>query len=587
MITTPERSEKVNILLVDDQPARLLSYESILNNLDQNLVSARSGLEALELLMKSDFAVILLDVSMPGMDGFETAAMIHDHPRFERTPIIFVTGVHIGELDRLKGYKLGAVDYVSIPIVPEILRSKVSVLVELYQQRQKLEELNSSLAAANQQLERANLSLQEEKTRELERLNRHLQEANQELGDANQALLLENQERERIEHALKEADRHKDEFLAILAHELRNPLAPIRHAVDLMKSQPLHGEPLTWSRDVIDRQSAHLTRLVDDLLDISRINHGTIKLAKENVSVGAILDRAVEALRPVIDAHQHRLEVECVDRTMAVHGDLTRLVQVLGNLLSNAAKYTPPGGRISLAINKLASQVEFRVVDSGIGIPAESLPKLFNLFSRIQQPGATHSESGLGIGLALVRRLVQLHDGEVSVVSKGENQGSEFIVQLPLSNVIAAPTSAPYSLASRSVSRPVRRVLVVDDNLDAQQGLTLLLQLEGHEVLVASDGAQGLELASVHRPDLALLDIGMPIMDGYELARRIRSEDWGRNLRLIALSGWGQPDDVARARDAGFDSHLMKPVTYEVIGEILAALGGDGADADRVAVSNR
>ena len=585
-MTSRANNDKVNILLVDDQQARLLSYESILSSLGQNLVSAHSGIEALELLMKGDFALILLDVSMPGMDGFETAALIHDHPRYERTPIIFVTGVHVGELDRLKGYKLGAVDYVSIPIVPDILRSKVLVLVELYQQRQKLEELNSSLAAANKQLERANLSLQEEKTRELQRLNQHLQEANQELGDANQALLLENQERQRIEQALKEADRHKDEFLAILAHELRNPLAPIRHAVDLMKGQPLHGEALTWSRDVIDRQAAHLTRLVDDLLDISRINHGTIKLSKETVSVGAILDRAVEALHPVIDAHQHQLEVSCADRSATVHGDLTRLVQVLGNLLSNAAKYTPPGGHICLTIDKTADRVEFRVTDSGIGIAPESLPKLFNLFSRIQQSGATHSESGLGIGLALVRRLVELHDGQVSVVSKGENQGSEFIVHLPLSDVIANSASL-HSTASARARQPVsRRVLVVDDNLDAQQGLTLLLELEGHQVITASDGAQGLELAAAHRPDLALLDIGMPVMDGYELARRIRSQDWGRGMRLVALSGWGQPEDVSRARDAGFDSHLMKPVTFEVIVEMMATLRDD-SDQDPVAVASK
>ncbi len=583
-----ERKDRVNILLVDDQPARLLSYETILSRLGQNLVSARSGLEALELLMKGDFAVILLDVSMPGMDGFETAAMIHDHPRYERTPIIFVTGVHVGELDRLKGYRLGAVDYVSIPIVPDILRSKVSVLVELYLQRQKLEELNASLAAANQRLERANLSLQEEKTRELELLNRHLQEANCELEEANRALRIENEERQRVEQALKEADRHKDEFLAILAHELRNPLAPIRHAVDLMKNQTLQGESLIWSRDVIDRQAAHLTRLVDDLLDISRITHGTIKLSKGIVTVGAIVDRAVEALQPVIEAHQHSLVVECADRSVAVHGDLTRLVQVLGNLLSNAAKYTPPGGQIHLDIRAADAGVEFKVTDSGIGIAAESLPKLFNLFSRLQQPGATHTESGLGIGLALVRRLVELHNGEVSVRSKGENQGSEFIVRLPLSNANAVGSTAtafttPRSVADRSSPR---RILVVDDNLDAQQGLTLLLEIEGHQVLTASDGAQGLELATAHRPDIALVDIGMPIMDGYELARRIRASDWGNSIRLVALSGWGQPDDVIRAREAGFDSHLMKPVTFEVVSEILRALGDPMQPPQRAVASN-
>ena len=583
-----ERKDRVNILLVDDQPARLLSYETILSRLGQNLVSARSGLEALELLMKGDFAVILLDVSMPGMDGFETAAMIHDHPRYERTPIIFVTGVHVGELDRLKGYRLGAVDYVSIPIVPDILRSKVSVLVELYLQRQKLEELNASLAAANQRLERANLSLQEEKTRELELLNRHLQEANSELEDANRALRIENEERQRVEQALKEADRHKDEFLAILAHELRNPLAPIRHAVDLMKNQTLQGESLIWSRDVIDRQAAHLTRLVDDLLDISRITHGTIKLSKGIVTVGAIVDRAVEALQPVIEAHQHSLVVECADRSVAVHGDLTRLVQVLGNLLSNAAKYTPPGGQIHLDIRAADAGVEFKVTDSGIGIAAESLPKLFNLFSRLQHPGATHTESGLGIGLALVRRLVELHNGEVSVRSKGENQGSEFIVRLPLSNANGIGATATAFTTGQSVadrSSP-RRILVVDDNLDAQQGLTLLLEIEGHQVLTASDGAQGLELATAHRPDIALVDIGMPIMDGYELARRIRASDWGTSIRLVALSGWGQPDDVIRAREAGFDSHLMKPVTFEGVSEILRALGDPMQPPQRAVASN-
>src|SRR5688500_11007498 len=289
--------KKVNILLVDDQQARLLSYQTILEELDQNLITARSGVEALERLMKDEFALVLLDVSMPGMDGFETAAMIHDHPRFERTPIIFVTGVHDTEFDRLKGYKLGAVDYVSIPIVPEILRSKVAVLVELHQQRIELQELNEHLS-------RANTALQAEKTRELEVLNRDLQVANAELAHANMALQAEVAERMRAEIALKEADRRKDEFLAILAHELRNPLAPIRNAVEIMARIAVDNSQLRWSRDVIDRQSTHLTRLVDDLLDISRITRGIIKLALEPVSVGTLVARAVETLHPVITEHK-------------------------------------------------------------------------------------------------------------------------------------------------------------------------------------------------------------------------------------------------------------------------------------------
>jgi signal transduction histidine kinase len=535
------KAEKVSILLVDDQPQRLLSYEAILRGLGQNLVSARSGTEALELLMKGDFAVILLDVSMPGMDGFETAAMIHNHPRYERTPIIFVTGVHVSELDRLKGYKLGAVDYVSIPIVADILRSKVHVLVELHSQRRQLQELNVSLAAANEHLERTNTTLQAEKTRELEVLN----------------------------HALQEANRHKDEFLAILAHELRNPLAPIRNAIDIMKRLPMQDASLVWSRDVIGRQAAHLTRLVDDLLDISRITHGTIKLNRDVITVKTIVDRALEAVQPAMQERRHELQVHLAEPGIIVNGDLIRLVQVLGNLLVNAAKYTPPEGRIGLDVRRNGSVVEFRVSDSGIGISADSLPRLFNLFSRVSQP-AGHAESGLGIGLALVRRLVELHDGKVSVRSDGENRGSEFLVTLPVLDVqepaADEPTRADGSAARR------RRILVVDDNLDALNSIALLLEMAGHEVFEASGGVEGLELAGEKQPDTAILDIGMPVMNGFELARRIRAEAWGKPMHLIALSGWGQQEDKRRAREAGFDHHLVKPVSFEAVSDLISRL---------------
>lgn len=541
--------ERVNILLVDDQPGRLLSYESILEDLGQNLVRASSGEEALQRLLQDDFAVILLDVNMPGMDGFETAAMIHDHPRFESIPIIFVTGVHDSEFDALKGYRLGAVDYVSIPIVPEILRSKVSVLVELFMQRRELERLNRSLAEAN-------TTLQHEKAHELERVNHNLELANA---------------------ALRDADRHKDEFIAILAHELRNPLAPIRAAVDVMSLMPLEHSQLRWAREVIDRQTTHLSRLVDDLLDVSRISRGTIKLNKELLTLRTILDRSVEAAQPIISAHHHQLHIESSADLATVNGDPTRLVQILSNLLNNAAKYMQTSGTILLTARVEQAHAVFAVKDSGIGMTAEALPKLFNLFSRVHEDSG-HLPSGLGIGLALVRQLVELHGGVVSATSAGPNCGSEFTVRLPLADA-NAPAPAFDEPAPAPVQSQTLRVLVADDNPDALESLALLLEVCGHEVRKASDGAETLQAVAAWRPDLALLDIGMPVLDGYEVARRIRTESWGAELFLVAVSGWGQSEDRQRATEAGFDLHFRKPIGLPILEDILQRAQRLNADA--------
>jgi signal transduction histidine kinase len=578
---------KVSILLVDDQPSRLLTYESILAGLGQNLVSARSGLEALDKLMRQEFAVVLMDVSMPDMDGFEAARLIHEHPRFEKTPIIFVTGVHVSELDRLTGYKVGAVDYVSIPVVPEILRSKVAVLVELYLKRRELRELNRTLAQANERLAEANTTLQAEKTRELEQLNRVLQRANSELEQANQTLQSEVAERARVEQALKEADRHKDEFLAMLAHELRNPLAPILNAVQLMRRKSLADPQLTWSRDVIERQLGHLTRLVDDLLDVSRITRGKINLSREPVEVGALMARAVETVQPSITERGHQLSVEVPSEPIRVYGDPLRLIQALGNVLANAAKYTELPGRISLVARLEGENVEIRVRDTGIGIPEALLPRIFDMFTQLKNESG-RLQSGLGIGLALVRKLLEMHGGTVTAFSEGVGLGSEFVITLPvISNdsvraavgaegksngrgtLLAASADADPSAPPERIRR---RILVADDNSDALESLATLLELGGHEVFSASNGALALESAERHLPDVALLDIGMPKLDGYEVARRIRSQPWGQRITLVALTGWGQDSDRRRSGEAGFDSHLVKPLDLDKLTELLGRL---------------
>jgi len=578
-----DAQDKVNILLVDDQPARLLTYETILADLGQNLVCARSGLEALEKLMKDEFAVVLLDVSMPDMDGFEAASLIHEHPRFEKTPIIFVTGVHVTELDRLRGYKLGAVDYVYIPVVPEILRSKVSVLVELYTKRRELREANRSLGQANMQLAQANTTLQAEKTRELEALNVTLQRANAELESANVSLQNEITERARVELALKEADRHKDEFLAMLAHELRNPLAPIYNAVQLMRRKSIDDPQLVWSRDVIERQTMHLSRLVDDLLDVSRITRGKINLTKEPLEVTNLISRAVETTHPLIVERAHDLVIDVPDEPLRVLGDPTRLTQALGNVLSNAAKYTERGGRITVRVSREGPEVLIRVIDNGEGIPADLLPVIFNLFTQLERTSG-HAQGGLGIGLALVRKLVEMHGGSVTAHSDGVGHGSEFVIRLPLQTPTEqigevsdvhtnGSSNGPLDPSAQETGdRVKRRILLADDNNDALESLATLLQLGGHDVVTASNGALALECAERHRPEVMLLDIGMPLLDGYEVARRIRVQPWGRQITLVALTGWGQDSDRRRSREAGFDTHLVKPLDMDKLMDLLERL---------------
>jgi len=515
------REDPVNILLVDDQPAKLLTYESILGELGETLIKVSSATAALECLLRHDVAVVLVDVVMPELDGYELAAMIRQHPRFQKTAIIFVSALLLTDLDRLRGYECGAVDYVPVPVVPEILRAKVSVFAELYR-----------------------------KTRALERLNAELESR---VAERTAAL-------EATTAALQEADRRKDEFLAILAHELRNPLAPIRTAVQLLRNTDLPDAHNVRAREVIERQVQHLVCLIDDLLDVSRITRGMITLQRERLPLDAIVTRAIETARPLIDARRHELTLEMSDELLTVEGDPTRLVQIVGNILHNAAKFMDPGGRIVVRVEREDAYAVISVRDFGMGIEPELVTKIFELFSQVHKQSET-PHGGLGIGLALVRRLVEMHGGVVTADSRGRGSGTEVVVRLPLVDVQSTVVSFPAPESTRPPQVSPRRILVADDNVDAAEALALQLRLAGHDVRAAYDGLEALEIAESFVPQVVLLDLGMPRMDGYETARQIRRRWWGKSARLVALTGWGGQQDRKRTADAGFDAHLVKPVT--------------------------
>jgi signal transduction histidine kinase len=377
-------------------------------------------------------------------------------------------------------------------------------------------------------------------------------------------------ESNRVAQALREADRRKDEFLAILAHELRNPLAPLRNAVEAMRRAPNDQEAVRWARGLIERQLGQLVRLIDDLLDLSRVSRGRIELRREEVDLRSVVNGALEICAPAIEQGGHRLALDLPSERIVLLCDPTRLIQVLCNLLSNAAKYTPSGGRMELAARRTAAGVEVSVRDNGVGIPADMLRRVFDMFTQVER-SLERAQGGLGIGLTLVKRLVELHGGSVEARSAGPGSGSEFIVRLP-EHAPAQAMPVPVAAAEPVLEMPPgRRILIADDNRDAADSLAFMLRVVGHEVRTAYDGEQAVQIADAFRPALALLDIGMPRMNGYDTARSLRAKAYGREMVLVALTGWGQPEDKQRSQVAGFDHHLVKPVDPSLLDRLLAS----------------
>ncbi len=377
-------------------------------------------------------------------------------------------------------------------------------------------------------------------------------------------------ERKRLYEQLQEADRRKDEFLAILAHELRNPLAPIRNALQIIRLAGDNKASVEKAAVVMERQLQQMVRLIDDLMDVTRIARNKMKLRQERCELATVVRNAVETSRPLIEAAGHELTVTLSDEPILVDADSARMSQVFSNLLNNAAKYTERGGRIAITLQREDSHAVLRVKDTGIGISAEHLPHLFEMFSQVER-SLERSQGGLGIGLNLAKRLTEMHGGTIEAHSDGLNKGSEFIVRLPA--VSDSPTQPHIAAEQEDKPVPQRcKVLIVDDDEDTVTSLSIMLRILGHEVLSAYDGVQALETAKSFQPDVVLLDIALPRMNGYEVARRIRQESWGENMKLVALTGWGQEEDKRRSIEAGFDHHLTKPMEPTALEVLLKEL---------------
>jgi signal transduction histidine kinase/CheY-like chemotaxis protein len=369
---------------------------------------------------------------------------------------------------------------------------------------------------------------------------------------------------------LNNALRARDEFLAMLGHELRNPLAPIRNATEIIRALTPPNSPLSTSTAILDRQVGHMTRLVDDLLDVGRITQGQINLDKKVIALSEVIEQAVELSRPLIGQCGHSLSVSLPSRHVKVNADASRLAQVFGNLLHNAAKYTPDGGKVSIDASAMDQFVTVTVRDTGSGIPESMLGSIFDLFTQLPRSLA-RSDGGLGIGLTLVKRITEMHDGEVTASSEGVGMGAAFSVRLPLAGVQA---SEAVPAPARSIGKTFsgRRIVIIDDNHDANQTLAMMLEIAGHEVASALDGPSGLQVIQSFRPDVVVLDIGLPQIDGYEVARRLRADNATKDIRIIALTGYGQENDVAQAREAGFDAHLLKPARMDDMLKLISNL---------------
>lgn len=380
-------------------------------------------------------------------------------------------------------------------------------------------------------------------------------------------LILARKKMHELNQQLSIADRRKDEFLATLAHELRNPLAPIRNVLEIMRFKETSDPFIRWSREMIDRHVSQMTHLVDDLMESARISQGRLELRRQRINIVDFIQSAIESSLALMQESEHCFTVEKPEAPIFIDADSTRIIQIISNLLTNAAKYTPEGGSICLRVFQDGDEAVLSVVDSGIGIPTEQLLNIFTMFSQLT-PALERSQGGLGIGLALVDGLVKLHGGTIVAHSEGEGKGSEFIVRLPIATSLAEPAVSVEKNIISEIGNS-KRILVVDDNLDAAESITMLLELSGHTTSMAHDGASAIKTAEEFKPDVILLDIGLPDINGYEVAQRIRQQPWGKNLCLIAATGWGQDKDKNLAKAAGFDKHLTKPIDLQQLNFLL------------------
>jgi len=542
-----------DILIVDDNAANLLALEAALAPIGERVMRAQSGEEALRLLLNHDFALILLDVQMPSLDGFETARLIRDRRRSRYTPIIFVTAHGRDDQSILEAYKLGAVDFLFKPVVAEILQSKAVVFVELQRRAAQVAHQSELLRAAERrEHERA---MEEERRRwDEEAMRRQMEE-------------------------MAQADRRKDEFLAVLGHELRNPLSAIVTGCDLLERKLTVGQPIgaemlpsiLKTRERIDRQAQHLRRLVDDLLDLARINSGKIELKKSVITLQQVIEQAVSTSLPALEEGGHDLDVDLPREPVSLVADPVRLIQVVANLLHNAARYTDPHGkiRVTASVDGEARTVSIVVSDNGRGITRELLPRVFDVFVQENTNSAGH---GLGLGLTVVKRLVTMHRGTVTATSPGPGQGSAFTITLPLE--ASDGFEAPPELAEQPAGAPASKqlsVVLVEDNEDIRDSMRELLTELGHSVHDARDGEAGADLILRLAPDLAIVDVGLPLLDGYQVASRVRERFGPDKVRLVAMTGFGQASDRRRALEAGFDAHLVKPADVNALIEVASA----------------
>src|SRR3984893_9174784 len=620
---------KPRILLVEDEIlvrghlARVLSDEYIVD-------TAGNGREALESVMRASPALVVTDIVMPDFDGIELLKALRSTQRTEMIPVLLISGRAIQE-QRVEGYKEGADGYLAKPYTEHELRACIASMLQSARRRDDAAR-REAIEQAEQRALADRAALLESITDAFYALDRECrftylnQRALDHFGATRESLLGQvvwdvfpvtrgtviQQEYERAlreqgsvafetvsplssrwievrayptrqglavyfrdvsdrklaEEQLREADRRKNEFLAILAHELRNPLAPLRNGLHILKLKSDADPTVSQTVTMMDRQMTHLVRLVDDLLDVSRITRGRLELRRRKVLLTEVLGHAVESARAFIESQRHELIVDIRAGHLLVDGDPDRLAQVFSNLLLNAAKYTEAGGRITLILDHENDEAVIAVQDNGVGIPAQALEQVFDMFSQVRSHEVRGVE-GLGIGLSLVRTLVQMHCGTVRAFSEGPGRGSRFTVCLPLAEGPVAVVGA--------VSRPAaqnrgQRVLVVDDNTDAAASLALLLQMEDYDVRTAADGEQAIEQARTFEPQIIFMDLAMPRLGGLEAARRIRTLPRGEHVRIIALTGWGQEADRQRTRDAGMDHHLIKPVSLDALQSVLGAL---------------